>query len=186
MTYHDILDSILDTQNTTVGGGSASALAGAQSAGLIGMVALLSIGKGCGKTDEEYRDLEQRCRALREELLAGAVTDTQSYSQIVAAYKLPKATDQEKAARRAAIEAAGIAAASAPRDNGFACKQGYGLALSIQGKSNPNAASDLACALGLAKLGIEGCVANIEANLSLIKDDTVLAGFKKDIAALRS
>ena len=185
MTYHDILDLILNTKNTTVGGGSAAALSGAMGAGLIGMVALLSVGKNCGKTDEEYLGLEQCCKTLQNSLLTGAVADTEAYRQIMAAYKLPKATEEEKAARRTAIEAAGIAAASIPRDNGFACRQVYEWGLSIQDECNQNAASDISCGIALAKLGIQGCIANIEANLPLIKNKEAAAGFERDIAALR-
>lgn len=184
MTYHDVLDKILDTNDATVGGGSAAALSGAMAAGLIGMAALLSTGKDYGLTDEAYRAVEVRCRELRERLLAGCVEDTAAYSGIVAAYKLPKTTDEEKRARSGAIQAAGARAASVPRDNGQNCREVYELGLSIRERYNKNASSDFEYGMELALLGIRGCVANIEANLPLIKDEAVKAGFLADIAAI--
>lgn len=185
MTYYDVLDKLLDTENTTVGGGSAAALSGAVGAGLIGMVALLSKGKDYGLPDTEYAALEQRCRELQQALLAGCVADTEAYSGIVAAYKLPKTTEKERAARKKAIAAAGMQAAATPRDNGRCCKAVYELGTRLAKGSNPNCGSDLHCGIDLAKLGIQGCIANIEANLPLIKDAAIMDGLQADIEALQ-
>jgi Methenyl tetrahydrofolate cyclohydrolase len=184
MTYHDVLDLILNSEDVTVGGGSAAALSGAMAAGLIGMVAQLSRGKEYGLPDAEYDAVAQRCRELREMLLEGCVADAGAYGGIIAAYKLPKESDAEKVARRDAIQAAGIQAASVPRDNGVRCREVCQLGQRLQGRSNGNAASDLLYGIGLAGLGIEGCIANIEANLPLIKDETVAAGFRADMQQL--
>ncbi|MDL2226779.1 cyclodeaminase/cyclohydrolase family protein [Deltaproteobacteria bacterium OttesenSCG-928-M10] len=181
MNYHEVLDLILDTEDATVGGGSAAALSGAMGAGLIGMVARLSKGKNYGLSDDEYNDIERQCRELRQALLDGCVADTEGYGAIVAAFKLPK----ENADRRAAIEAAGIKAAAAPRDNGRRCRAVHMLGLRLKDRSNSAAGSDLMYGTELAALGVAGCVANIEANLGLIKDEKTVAGFKADIQELR-
>lgn len=184
MTYHDVLDKILDTGDATVGGGSAAALSGAMAAGLIGMAALLPVGKG-GLADETCRQVEARCKELRARLLAGCVDDTSAYSGIVAAYKLPKATEEEKRARSQAIQVAGAGAAAVPRDTGRGCRDVYALGLSIREGYNKNAASDFEYGMELAALGIRGAIANIEANLPLIKDEAVRAEFLADIAELK-
>lgn len=180
MNYHEVLDLILDTKNTTVGGGSAAALSGAMGAGLIGMVARLSKGKKYGLSDDEYNDIERQSLDLRQELLGGCVADTEGYGAIVYAFKLPK----ENAGRRAAIEAAGVKAATVPRDNGWRCRTVRTLGLRLKGRSNSNAASDLMYGIELAALGLAGCIANIEANLGLIKDEKTAAAFKADIKEL--
>lgn len=186
MNYHDVLDKILDTGDATVGGGSAAALSGAMAAGLIGMAALLSVGKGSGLPDEAYREVEARCRELREQLLAGCVEDTAAYKGIVEAYRLPKATDEEKEARAGAIQAAGTKAAAVPRDNGRNCQRVCELGRSIRDSYNRNAASDFEYGMELASLGVAGAIANIEANLPLIKDEGARKEFLADIAAMRS
>jgi len=185
MTYHDVLNKVLDINDVTVGGGSSAALSGAMAAGLIGMVSLLSVGKECGLSDDRYRKIAEQCGTLRDSLLQGCVDDAAAYRQIVDAYKLPKGTDEEKAVRRAAIQAAGIAAAATPRDNGRHCKTVHVLGCELWEKSNQNASSDLMYGIGLSKLGVEGCIANIEANLPLIKDEAVKAQFDADMKELR-
>jgi formiminotetrahydrofolate cyclodeaminase len=185
VTHHDVLEKILDTNDATVGGGSAAALSGAMAAGLIGMVALLSVGKDYGLPDEEYRDIERRCGALRQELLAGCMEDTVAYGRIVAAYKLPKGTDGEKQTRQAAIQAAGIKAATTPRDNAKGCGQVLALGKALLGKSNRNAFPDLSYGVSLARLGVEGCIANIEANLPLIKEESIKKDFQTEITTMK-
>lgn len=185
MDFYGVLDKILDTKDVTIGGGSAAALSGAMASGLIGMVSLLSRGKNLGLSDSEYERIEQECVVLRAALLEGCVQDAAAYGAIVAAYKLPKSTDEEKAARSAAIQQAGYFAASVPRDNGRYCAQVLELGRSVEKNFNPSAASDLLYGMGLARLGIAGCIANIEANLSLIKDEHKKTELLDDISRLK-
>lgn len=184
MNYIDAFKKILDPQDVTVGGGSAAALSGAMGAGLIGMAALLSVGKNCGWADKDYLAAESRCSILRQRLLIGAVNDAEAYGQIVSAYKLPKADEREKVVRQAAIEAAGLAAASVPRDNAVGCREIFDVGMQLREKSNRSAASDLMYGLELARLGVLGCVANIEANLPLIKSAGLSNQFAKIIKKL--
>ena len=179
-----VLEKILETQDVTVGGGSASAISGAMAAGLIGMVARLSTKKDHGMAAEAHLAIADECDVLAAALMQGADADAAAFAKIKAAYALPKATDDEKRARSAAIEAAGIAAATAPLENARKNHRVHELGRSIRNKSNPNAGSDLEIGIRLARLGIFGCVLNIEANLPLIKDAEVLEQFKRDIAAL--
>lgn len=132
MNYIDVLEKILDPHDVKVGGGSAAALSGAMGAGLIGMVALLSVGRDCGWDDADYLSAEARCSVLRQRLLIGAVADAEAYAQIAAAYKLPKTDEAEKEARRVAIETAGLAAASVPRDNAVCCREIYDLGVQLK------------------------------------------------------
>lgn len=179
-----VLEEILDTRDVTVGGGSASAIAGAMAAGLIGMVARLSTKKDYGMTAEAHLAIADECDLLAAALMQGADEDRQAFAKIKAAYALPKASDEEKRARSEAIEAAGIAAATAPLENARRNRRVFELGRAIRNKSNPNAASDVDIGVRLARLGAAGCALNMEANLPLIKDAATLARFNKEILAL--
>ena len=185
MGYVDVLENILDSVDVTVGGGSASALSGAMAAGLIGMVARLSLGKEYGLEDSQYTELADELDQINKKLIQGVEEDAKAYLTIVNAYKLPKSNDEEKSARKEAIVQAGITAASAPRDNGYLCKRVFEIGNMLKGKSNSNAGSDLSIGINLAEVGVDGCVQNIEANLPLIKNEEILNKFKEDINSLR-
>jgi formiminotetrahydrofolate cyclodeaminase len=181
MNYQEVIEKILDSKDVTIGGGSASCISGAMAAGLSGMVARLSVGKDYGLTDEQYVKIADELDELGKKLESGSVADADAYMQIINAYKLPKATDEEKEARKAAIQAAVVAAATQPMDNAKLCLDLHKLCVSLKGVSNTNAESDLLIGIGLSALGIRGCVMNIKANLGIIKDESKVAFFNEQI-----
>lgn len=180
----DVLSKIIDSEDTTVGGGSASALSGAMAGGMIAMVAKLSRKKPVNFSVEQYDAIAAECDALAEKLQQGCVNDTQAYCMIVDAFKLPKGTEAEKAARSAAVQAAAIQAAEVPRDNAYLNARVYELGSSLLGNSNPACYSDLSSALYLSQSGVKDCVLNIQANLGMIKDEAVKSAFKDDMLSL--
>lgn len=186
MNYVDVLNKILDTRDFTVGGGSASALAGAMAAGLIGMVARLSTKKDYGLSEKGYLFIADRAEEISKKLLEGSVKDTESFKKITEAYALPKDTEEEKRVRSLAIQNAAIGAANVPLENGMLCKEVFNSWVLLEGKSNPNAGSDLEEARLLIHAGILGCVLNIEANLPLIKDESIKENFRKEIEVLKN
>ena len=114
MTVKDYLD-LLKSDAPAPGGGSVSALTAAQGIGLVGMVAALTIGK------ERYRDFEAVCiaakaeaDALCEKLTLAIDKDTEAFNLVSAAYKLPKDTEELKAARSKAIADATLKATEVP------------------------------------------------------------------------
>ncbi len=157
----EILDLIIDSNNFTVGGGSASALAGAMAAGMAGMVARLSLKKPMGLFVSEYEKLIKEADELAQKLQTGAKKDTEAYLLIKNAFALAKETDEEKKVRAKAISDAGIVAASVPMDNALMCKRVNEIASVLVGCSNPAAASDLACAVFLSESGVKGCILNV-------------------------
>lgn len=185
MKIAEVLELILDSNNFTVGGGSSSALAGAMAAGLAGMVARLSLKKPVGLTVADYEKLITEADELARKLEQGAIKDTKAYLLIKDAYGLPKGTDDEKKVRGQAISDAGIAAASVPRDNALMCKRAHGIATVLLNQSNPAASSDLASAVYLSMSGVKGCLLNIEANLPLIKEDTMVQSFEEFLSLLK-
>ncbi len=181
MDFKHVLDLILDTDDVTVGGGSASALAGAKACGLIGMVCKLSTKKDFGLPAEKQLEYAKELEDLRDKLLKGVVEDANAYGVIRDAYKLPKETDEEKEARKKAIAHAGIVGATSPMNNAKLCHRVYEIANEVNGKTNPNCQSDLEIGLELAKIGTNGCIMNIEANLPLVKDQEKIDEFNSVI-----
>ena len=181
MTYQEILDKILDSRDVTVGGGSASALAGAMAAGLAGMVARLSAAKDYGLPPEECERVAAELDALSATLLEGSAADAEAYGLIKAAYQIPR---EDKQRRSDAIQAAAVRAADVPLSNGTACGRVRDLGQKLLGRSNPNAGSDLAVGIALARVGVAGCVANVRANLGLIKAEDLKQDYERKIATL--
>ena len=185
MDYNDVVELILDTDDVTVGGGSASAFSGALACGLIGMVCKLSTKKEYGIDAETQLKYAKELEDLREKLLVGVVNDANAYGVIRDAYKLPKETEEEKEARKQAIADAGVVGATSPMENAKLCRRVYDLGVELEGKTNPNCHSDLVIGYELAKVGVNGCLMNIEANLSLVKDEAKIKEFNKVLKELK-
>lgn len=161
------------------GGGSASALCGAQGAALVTMVAYLTVGKA------KYADYQEVCQqaiekgeALRQALVAAIDKDTQAFNLVSAAFKLPKETDEEKAARKQAIADATLTATQVPFETLSLAREALDVCATLVGKSNPNAASDL----GVSALNLLSCAKgawlNILINLGGVKDEEKAAFFR--------
>ena len=185
MDYKDVMDLILDSDDVTVGGGSASALSGALACGLIGMVCKLSTKKDFGIVPEKQLEYAKELEELRDGLLAGVVADANAYGVIRDAYKLPKGTDEEIEVRKQAIANAGIVGATSPMENAKLCRRVYDIGIELKGNTNPNCLSDLVIGYELAKVGTNGCLMNIEANLPLIKDEVKLEEFNSIMQELK-
>ena len=185
MDYKDVLNLILDTDDVTVGGGSASALSGAMACGLIGMVCKLSTKKDFGIEAEKQLEYAKELEELRDKLLLGVVNDANAYGVIRDAYKLPKETEEEKEVRRLGIANAGVVGATSPMENAKLCRRVYDIGIQLEGKTNPNCHSDLVIGYELAKIGTNGCLMNIKANLPLVKDEDKLEEFNNTIKELK-
>lgn len=156
------------------GGGSASALAGAQGISLVMMVAELTVGK------EKYRDWEAYCqKAIREgviiqtNFLKAIDDDTDAYNKVGAAFKLPKNTDEEKAARSRAIQDAIVLATRVPLRTMEISLEALKVAKSLIGKSNPNCSSDIGVGALNLKSALMGAWLNVKINLPGIKDEAL-------------
>lgn len=172
MNLYEVIDNIMDSKDVTVGGGSASAVAAAMAAGLIGMVARLSVAKGdktYGLADREYLACADELDSLAEELKKGAVDDANAYLGIKNAYALPKDTEEQKEARRLAVENAAVTAATVPLKNAERAARILEWGRRLEGHSNGNAGSDLECGKMLAAMAVRGASLNVSANMPLIK-----------------
>lgn len=176
---------VLDPADTSTGGGSASAIAGGMAAALVALVARLSLNNAGDEPNAYYEAIIEEGTVLSQALLAGAGEDASSFAAVMAAYRLPKATDDEQAARTAAIRAAMAHATRVPLRNAELCAGVLALAARLEGRSNPRALSDLQAAGHLARAGLLGCLANVALNLPGVKDEAAAIEIRARVARLR-
>lgn len=179
LTIRDFLDR-LSSPEPVPGGGSASAVAGSFAAGLIAMVARLSLGR---PKYAAYESTHRRVLAFAEHaalwFLELADRDADAYAALAAALKLPRETDEEKAARTGAIQAAARHAAEVPLDVVRKCVELEAEVEAMAGRSNLNASSDVNVAALLAEAAGRGAAANVLVNLPAAGDET-FAGYATD------
>jgi len=156
----------------TPGGGSASALAGALGASLLAMVAGMPRPRAASEEDvDRLQGAGVRCTQLSEALTSLIDLDSEAYEGVVAAYKLPKTTEAEKAERSARIQKGLTAAIEVPLTIVQRCADAIESAVAVARFGNRNASSDVGVALELLTAGWRGARLNIEINLGSIKDD---------------
>lgn len=162
------------------GGGSAAALNAALAAGLIEMVARLTVGrKGFEAVDAEMRAVADRAAALRQKLTGDIDRDSEAYTQVLGAFGMPKATPEEKAVRARAIQDAFRHAARVPLGVARDALQAMALGRQVIARGNPNAASDGAAGVLAARMAARTAVYNVKINLGSIKDE----GFTAELRA---
>jgi len=169
----------------TPGGGSVSALAGALAAALGEMVCGITLRK---KTLAVHHPAVQEIRArlagLRTRLMEAIDRDAASYEAVLAAIKLPKATEAEQVRRTEAIESASKKAAEVPLETAQLAVHVSRLVESLRPITAPQAASDLAVALAMAEAARRGAIENVRANLPAIQDTTWVRQMETQIQAL--
>lgn len=156
------------------GGGSVSALCGALGASLGAMVANLScVKRGWEDRVEEFSPWAEKGQALKKELLFLIDEDTRAFSKVMDAFRLPKDTPKEKAARAAAIESASQYATRIPlrvMETAYACVPLLEAMVQI---GNPNSYSDAAVGALCIKTAVRGAWLNVLTNARDLKDRAV-------------
>ncbi len=184
LTLRTYLDR-LASADPTPGGGAAAALTGAQGAALLSMVCNLTIGK------KKYADVEEEMKGVREksEALRGRLTelideDAEAFNKVSQAYQMPKGSDEEKAARRAAIQEALKGAEVVPMETVEACLEVIRLAIVAAQKGNKNVVSDAAVGGILGHAGLLSAADNVRINLNLIKDEEFVERERRKLESL--
>ena len=153
------------------GGGSVSACVGALGAALVSMVCNLTLGKEkfAGVQDEIQKIVEgtESCRARLEKLLQ---EDTTAYSGVIQAYKLPQDTDEEKAARKAAVQAGLVVAANVPLEICRVAVEVCRWSRTAAELGNPGAVTDAGIGAILGEAAVVGGALNVKINLGSIED----------------
>ncbi|HWM53556.1 MAG TPA: cyclodeaminase/cyclohydrolase family protein [Thermoplasmata archaeon] len=156
----------------TPGGGSVSALAGALSVALSRMVAGLARGKiGYEGVEAELAQLETRAKRTQARLEALIDDDAKAYDAVMAAMRLPKSTEIEKAARVEAMQRAYRKATEVPLETMERCIEALELAEAAVKRGNRGAVTDAAVAVLLAESAIRGASLNCSINLASIRDE---------------
>jgi formiminotetrahydrofolate cyclodeaminase len=176
MTQQSLTEWLSDLASSAPapGGGAAAAMNVALGASLVEMVTNLTIGKSAHAEHQEHAEtILGQATAVRELAVALIAADAEAFNALMATYKLPKETDEQKAVRRAEIQRATAAAAEVPLQIARAGDEVIDLAAQLPGRSNPNVLSDVAVAASAAAAAVESAAINVEINLSGIKDKDV-------------
>jgi formiminotetrahydrofolate cyclodeaminase len=169
------------------GGGSVAALSGCLAASLVAMVCRLTAGKPAYAAREtEVLAAMKAADELAERLLAGVDEDTAAYLRVVVAYRLPKGTAEEAAARRLHIQAAIRVAAEVPLATAAACLEVLELAARVSRGFNGSAASDLGVAVQMAAAGVRGAALNVAINVPSLEDAAVSAALQRSAADIEA
>ena len=153
------------SESPAPGGGSISAYMGALGAALGTMVANLSAHKrGWDDRWKEFSDWAEKGQAIMKELVSLVDEDTAAFDKIMAAFGLPKGTDEEKAAREQAIEAATLYASQVPLRTMKASFKVFEVARAMATEGNPNSVSDAGVGALAARSAVLGACLNVKIN----------------------
>ena len=161
------------SESPAPGGGSISAYMGALGAALGTMVANLSSHKaGWDDRWEEFSTWAEEGQKLMQELLSLVDEDTAAFNRIMAVFAMPKTTDEEKAARSAALQDATLYATEVPLRTMQAAARVFPLVKAMAEEGNPNSVSDAGVGALAARSAVLGARLNVRINAAGLKDRT--------------
>ena len=167
------------------GGGSVSAYMGAMGAALGTMVANLSSHKpGWDDRWEEFSQWAEQGLAIEQELLRLVDEDTEAFNKIMAAFGMPKATDEDKRLRAEAIEKATLFAAQVPLQTMKTSMKVFALCKAMVEKGNPNSVSDAGVGALAARSAVLGAGMNVKINASSLKDKAAAQALVEEAQSL--
>jgi methenyltetrahydrofolate cyclohydrolase len=179
--------AVLASDSPTPGGGAVGAIEAAAAAGLIAMVARLTVDK------DGFEDLADRMRAMiatadaaREDFLDLADRDAHAFDSVMEAFRMPKETDEERSARSTAIQAGYLVAAAVPQEVARKAVDLMDLAEDATAMGNPQAASDGLSAAASLYAAALCAIANVEINADALKDEAARAGMLDELASLKA
>ena len=169
----------------TPGGGGAAAVMGATGAALLSMVANLTIGKkGLEDVEAEMKEILVQSERLRSEMSAMVADDVEAFNCLMASYKLPKDTDEQKAERSAAIQSALKGATEAP----LACARAAAAVVRLSRRTaeigNKNVISDAGVGVLAAQASLRSAALNVYINAPSLKDQDFAMGAVRELESL--
>ncbi len=181
MNLNDSLKKYLDdlsSSSPTPGGGNVSALCGVLASSLGSMVCNLTIGKKKYlHFEKEAMQLKEKLGTAKEDFLMLAEKDNQAFDKVMAAFKLPKETDDDKTARKEAIESATLDAAVVPAEVIKKCKEIIPLLNTIAENGNQNSLSDAGVAVSLISTAAQGAFMNVLINCASLSNQVAANEF---------
>lgn len=188
MLVNEFIDD-LASNSPAPGGGSVAALCGSLGAALTSMVFNLTIGKKAylALGDEERASVDEglvKANELKDEFLKLMNEDTEAFNKLMAAFKMPKETEEEKAVRSEAIQIAYKGATDVPLEVARRAYDIYEIIEIAIDHGNKNAISDAGVAALLAQTTIEGAIMNVKINLGSIKDEEFTSAIREEIKVI--
>ncbi|HHJ39313.1 MAG: methenyltetrahydrofolate cyclohydrolase [Methylothermaceae bacteria B42] len=175
----------LASASATPGGGSAAAIMGSMGAALVSMVANLTIGKDKYKAVEaDMQALLEEAEALRICLLDAVRADVEAFDQVMAAYRLPKNTEEEKTLRSKEIQEALKTATDVPLECVRLSAAVIDLSRTAMEKGNRNVISDAGVAVLAAHAALKSSALNVYVNLNAIQDTTFTKQRREELEKL--
>jgi formiminotetrahydrofolate cyclodeaminase len=176
----------MGSKDPTPGGGAAAAAAGATGAALIAMVGRLTQGKaGFEDLDERMGALVARADEARVEFLSLGDRDAESFEAVMAAFRMPKGSDVEKASRADAIQLGLEHAAGVPLEIARRAVDMMELAEDATAMGNPNAASDGLSAAAMLYAAVTSAKANVEINATSLQDEARRDALLEEVVGIR-
>ena len=173
--------------SATPGGGSAAAFAGAMGAALVAMVARLTVGKKkYADVDERMQEITSRADILRDALQKAVKLDAQAFDSVMAAFRMPKKSAQEKTARAEEIERATHVAAEVPLQVCRDAVEVLALAAEVAEKGNKNALSDAGSAGAMANACLQAAGLNVKINAASVSDREAAQSWIDELAHLET
>jgi glutamate formiminotransferase/formiminotetrahydrofolate cyclodeaminase len=167
------------------GGGSAAAYAGAMGAGLVSMVAGLTIGKKkYAEVESEMQAIHVMSEKLRAEMTQAVDDDAAAFEAVMGAFKLPKESDEEKTARTAAIQIATLNAAHVPLHSVKNSVKIMELALKCATHGNLNAISDAMSGFAMSRACLTAAGYNVRININSLPNKSAGDEYLKELAEL--
>jgi glutamate formiminotransferase/formiminotetrahydrofolate cyclodeaminase len=183
----DDFTNLLSTDAPAPGGGSVAALCGALSGALTSMVAALTHGKkGYEDALDEADEIGVAGQRLKDEFLADVDRDTEAFNRVMDAMRMPKKTDEDNAAREAALETANKEATLVPLNVLRRTWEAAELARQVVEKGNKNSVSDAGVAALTARTAAEGAYLNVTINLPGIADEKFRADTSEEAERIRN
>lgn len=169
----------------TPGGGSAGAYAGAMGAALVAMVAGLTIGKKkYAEVEAEMQAIRVMAESLRKELTQAVDDDASAFEVLMATFKMPKDTEEQKSARNAAIAQSTMNAAHIPLHVAEDAVKVMELAIKCAKDANVNAISDSMSGFAMARASLTAAGCNVRINLNTLEDKSAGEKMLKELAEL--
>ena len=186
LSVKEFIDKV--TGNDPVpGGGSVSALNGSLAASLAAMVANLTVGrKKYAEVNDEMEQISARMTEKSAELLADVDRDAEAYDRVFAAFKLPKETDEQKAARKEAIQRETKYAAEVPMEVARTASELLPMIDAAARRGNSNAVTDATVAMMCARTAVIGALLNVRINLTSITDEAFVKAMTEEADRLEA
>jgi glutamate formiminotransferase/formiminotetrahydrofolate cyclodeaminase len=182
----DFIDR-LAAGTATPGGGAAAAYSGAMGAALVLMVARLTVGKKkYAEVEAQMQSIIDSAAKLQASLTAAVAADSAAFEAVMEAFKLPKETPDQQAARAEAVEQAYVHAAEVPLRVARDAVATLGLAAVVAEHGNVNAISDAGTAAQLTRAALAGAALNVRANAKAIKDRPTANAWLQELAGLET